>query len=130
MPKKSNGTAHCRLCKKRKTKSSFWKDKSRTNGVCSICKNCYKHSEYGDEKRTYLNNYAIKYKKSDKNQIKLMARKLTWKAIRDGHLIPKPCEICNKKAEAHHPDYSNHLKITWLCDLHHRRLHVILNRKS
>lgn len=60
-----------------------------------------------------------------------MAKKLpkhvytvTQQAIRDGKLIPEPCEVCgNTKVEAHHDDYSKPLQIRWLCHKHHRQLH-------
>ena len=41
------------------------------------------------------------------------------------NLIPGVCKICgtDKGIEAHHPDYSQPLKVEWLCFKCHRELH-------
>jgi hypothetical protein len=45
-------------------------------------------------------------------------------AVRDGRLIPMPCEVCGAaKAEFHHPDYGEPLEGNWLCKTHHRKIH-------
>ena len=49
-------------------------------------------------------------------------------AVRDGRIVPWPvCAIpeCDGKPEAHHPDYSAPLAVTWLCNLHHRAAHKL-----
>ena len=117
----------CRKCQKYHKLSLFWKDKSRGSGVCSICKNCYRKSDYGDKKRKYLREYMCAYNKSKKNQQKLLTRSLTKKAIKKGLIKVENCKECGAKAEAHHPDYTNHLKVIWLCDLHHRNIHITTN---
>jgi len=121
-------TSKCRKCKKHLELDSFWKDKSRGKGVCSICKDCYRNSDYGDTKRTYLRNYMRKYVKDKKNAQKLSTRKATKEAIKKGLIKVTGCEVCGNKAEAHHPDYSDPYNIQWLCDLHHREVHVSLNK--
>jgi len=66
------------------------------------------------------------------------------KAVREGVLIPQPCEVCGeplrtvetttiqggrtvplirRNIHAHHDDYSKPLQVRWLCDLHHREHH-------
>lgn len=46
------------------------------------------------------------------------------RAIRDGRLIKQPCFICGELiVEGHHPDYSQHLDVVWLCVKHHKQLH-------
>lgn len=46
------------------------------------------------------------------------------KAIRDGHLVRRPCEVCgHEEAIAHHDDYSKPLEVRWLCSVHHGRAH-------
>src|SRR5690348_13837634 len=54
---------------------------------------------------------------------KVTAREKTTDAIRRGRLKRQPCEVCGKKAEAHHPDYRSPYKVRWLCRKHHRALH-------
>lgn len=45
-------------------------------------------------------------------------------AIRKGLLKEQPCEVCGaEKVEVHHEDYSDHLKVRWLCHKHHVDLH-------
>jgi hypothetical protein len=53
-------------------------------------------------------------------------RGVTKQAIKKGFLIKQPCEICgtDEKVEAHHEDYTQPLKVMWLCRLHHMRLHA------
>lgn len=57
------------------------------------------------------------------------ARKKVQTAVRTGKLQRQPCEICGeKKAEAHHDDYSKPLEIRWLCKKHHSEYHK--NKRS
>jgi len=45
-------------------------------------------------------------------------------ALRDGRLHREPCYFCgsNIDLEMHHPDYSQPLRVYWLCRLCHRKL--------
>jgi hypothetical protein len=52
-----------------------------------------------------------------------LAREALRRAVRQGRIERQPCEICGKKSEAHHPDYSEPLNVRWLCGKHHRQLH-------
>lgn len=57
------------------------------------------------------------------------AHNVVFSAIRNKTLIKKPCFCGENKSEAHHEDYSQPLKVKWLCKKHHteadikRRLH-------
>jgi len=51
------------------------------------------------------------------------ANTVVGNALRDGRIDRQPCFICGCKAEAHHPDYSSPLAVSWLCDEHHKQLH-------
>lgn len=60
----------------------------------------------------------------EKNTIKRAAHIIVGNAIRDGKLIPQPCEICGKqKVDAHHDDYTKPLDVRWLCTKHHAEHH-------
>lgn len=54
------------------------------------------------------------------------AREIVSNAIRDGKLQQWPCEICGKKAHAHHPHYGAPLLVTWLCPPHHKAAHLLI----
>lgn len=49
-------------------------------------------------------------------------RAYTRMLVKRGKIIPQPC-WCGKKAERHHPDYSNPRLVEWLCKKHHRAEH-------
>lgn len=51
---------------------------------------------------------------------KNVARSDVHKALRNGDIKKKPCEICGViQVEAHHNNYSKPLEIIWLCKDHH-----------
>jgi hypothetical protein len=54
---------------------------------------------------------------------KIKARKILFTNVRNGNIIPQGCEICGKKGEAHHPDYTKPLEVKWLCKKHHWDCH-------
>jgi len=63
--------------------------------------------------------------------IKQQARYAVWKAVRDGALVPGPCERCGKpNGHAHHEDYSKPLDVVWLCHRCHMRRHVEIDRAN
>jgi hypothetical protein len=56
-----------------------------------------------------------------RNGHKRRAHKIVETAVRDGSLIPEPCQVCGSRAaEAHHPDHRDALTIAWLCRAHHQ----------
>ena len=60
--------------------------------------------------------------------VKRRANTIVGNAVRDKRLIPWPiCSLpdCDKKPEAHHPDYSRPLDVVWLCDKHHKEAHKL-----
>jgi hypothetical protein len=48
-------------------------------------------------------------------------------AIRDGKIIKGPCAICGatKNVHGHHKDYTQPLKVVWLCAKCHHRMHAV-----
>ena len=48
-------------------------------------------------------------------------------AVRDGRVKQQPCWVCGERAEAHHPDYSAPLEVVWLCPMHHKRTHALVD---
>jgi len=50
-------------------------------------------------------------------------RKLMWN-VKVGHIVRGICQVCGSpNAEGHHEDYNKPLEVTWLCRLHHRKIH-------
>lgn len=63
---------------------------------------------------------AMKVKFAEKNK----ARYAVSNALRDGLIFKLPCFICGDlDVECHHPNYSKHLEVVWLCTKHHAQLH-------
>ncbi|PTL55773.1 hypothetical protein C7Y72_19280 [Paraconexibacter algicola] len=64
---------------------------------------------------------------SVEQRTKRLARKAVWQAVRDGRLVPQPCERsgdeCSGRIEAHHDDYGRRFDVRWLCQKHHREHH-------
>ena len=59
-----------------------------------------------------------------RNAQKCRAHSTLAKAVTKGAVVPLPCFVCGREqAEAHHPDYSSPLAVTWLCTKHHAQLH-------
>lgn len=55
-----------------------------------------------------------------KDPIADRARAMVGRAVRNGTLLPKPCEQCGSvDSEAHHPDHTKPLEVVWLCPKHH-----------
>lgn len=65
-----------------------------------------------------------------KNPKKFKAQYCVGNAVRSGSLTRQPCEVCgHSKAQAHHDDYNQPLKVRWLCVTHHAKHHVNERRK-
>lgn len=65
----------------------------------------------------------------ESNPEKYKARQLIGNAVRDGRIEKLPCLICGSiSVEAHHPDYSRPLDVVWLCMIHHKQAHGLLER--
>lgn len=68
---------------------------------------------------------AAKKKWAVANAIRRQAHSKVQAALKSGRLQKQPCFICGSTAEAHHPDYSRPLDVTWLCPEHHKAAHRI-----
>lgn len=52
-------------------------------------------------------------------------------AVRNGSLIPQPCETCGcKDTNGHHDDYGKPLDVRWLCDQCHLAEHAMLAERA
>ena len=73
-------------------------------------------------------NALRRQKWAKENTIKRAAHIIVGNAIKNGNLIPCPCERCgNKKVDAHHEDYTKALSVNWLCHNCHGKRHQEIN---
>lgn len=109
----------CEYCHKQAvTKLSAFKKKKR-----HFCKqSCYSKFRAELLPKEEHNRYGWGNSSEDR-KLRARVRSITNHAIRDGKLKRKPCKVCGKTAEAHHPDYSKPLLVKWLCLKHHRDEH-------
>jgi hypothetical protein len=128
----------CFKCNKTKEFTEFYKHNRMAGGYLGKCKECTKKDTRNYYKKTFearreyeknrfqtkerkeaAANYQRKYRAKNKDKYK--ARGIVNNAIRDGHLIKQPCEICgSKESQSHHDDYNRPLDVHWFYFAHHR----------
>ena len=89
-----------------------------------------KHKEYVKNNRKRVNEAKLNWKKRNKDKANAYVK--VNRAIEKG-ILKKPikCELCGEKTElyAHHTDYSQPLKVIFLCDKCHKIEHKKINEK-
>lgn len=107
----------CVTCEEKKREDQYYKGRN-------TCKKCIK--EYNQQPHVRDRQAEARLRWVNKNPIKVNARVLINKAIKDGTLIKENCEVCgtDEKIEGHHDDYSKPLEVRWLCTQHHNDWHV------
>lgn len=131
----------CKECLLSKSLNEFYTHKRMKDGhlnycIACVCKRVKIHrsinlesiQEYDRQrsKTALRKEKARQYSQTSniRDPEKRKARIMVGNAIRDGRLIKQPCFICgNTEVEAHHPDYSRPLDVTWLCSPHHNEIH-------
>ena len=133
----------CIKCGESKELTEFNKHPQAADGHINVCKKC-QHARYlewnirnSEKRRAYFahrnslpsTKNAIKeckkknpepYKYYKRYPERVAAHRAVAKALRNGTLIKKPCEVCgDTNSEAHHNDYSKPLDVKWLCIKHH-----------
>ncbi len=65
-------------------------------------------------------------------RLKEGARGSVNRAIKNGTITRKPCEVCgtSDRIEAHHDDYSKPLDVRFLCQKHHNQHHRTIGLQS
>lgn len=109
----------CTCCKRDRPRTDFPYFQHKSDGLRKdICNRCNISS---NQKRT-------------RNPLKIKARYITYKAIKDGVIPDRPdaCEDCGDTEEGlyiHHLDYEKPLEIAWLCGDCHAKRHWSPKRK-
>lgn len=150
----------CRTCKLQKAKAAYQKKarlegtpiratgrnplckcgviKERINdSYCSACTTIKKRElrqkraldpDFQKKEREKANKI---YQENYQHRLKRICREATHRRISSGKLIKEPCEVCGDiKVEAHHDDYTQPMKVRWLCKKHHVEHHKNLNTKE
>lgn len=144
-------TKPCISCKKEKPLSEYYAHPEMRDGHLNKCKVCCRAYANGHNKKAHvLERDRIRnarpervaarkaYAKTPEGKAALARAKAAWRdrnkrkraahvavgnAVRDGKLVPQPCEECGMTAQAHHDDYSKPLDVRWLCPTHHSQWH-------
>lgn len=67
----------------------------------------------------------VVFKADPEEKRKQSASRAVQHAVRTGKLVRTGCEECGKSpVQGHHNDYSEPLKVRWLCAMHHRWVHM------
>jgi hypothetical protein len=131
----------CFKCGEIKFLADFYAHKKMADGHLGKCKDCTKsdvrqHRAENDSVREYDRERSktparrahvamVSKKWRLENPQGYKAHTALGNAVRDKKIIRMPCEVCgNKRSHAHHDDYSKPLEVSWLCALHHHRLHA------
>lgn len=139
-------TKRCFKCLCEKPFEAFYKHAAMGDGHLGKCKECTKK----DVLEHRLNNLERiraydKMRAANPHRIALQvkntavyraqfpkrakANAMVNKATREGLLKKQPCWVCGEKALAHHPDYDRPLDVVWLCQIHHKQTHAIVQNE-
>jgi hypothetical protein len=140
-----NGVEHfrCGKCHEFFPKEGFYKNKRTILGITSECRNCHCKTSLNsrDQELARKNNreYARRAVKANPKKFRELwkkrnivkderytARMLLNRAVKRGDITkPNRCEECDQEIRltAHHDDYSQPLKVRWLCYECHGKLH-------
>jgi hypothetical protein len=83
---------------------------------------CKYQNNFRKRNLKYYNRLSKEYQAENKDKVK--AVQLFNRKVRLGVIKRLPCKVCGKKkVDGHHFDYSDPLKVIWLCRKHHIGLH-------
>ncbi len=129
----------CAKCGNEKPITDFYVKDKATNRLSSKCKTCcmkdvkaYRASHIEDFRAIDRRRGMLPHRVSARDKWKAkyperaMARYIVDRAIKKGYIVRLPCIVCGKKAQGHHPDYSEPLNVVWLCPEHHQQEHAII----
>jgi hypothetical protein len=135
----------CFKCNVAQPFSEFYRHAAMADGYLGKCKTCTKldtaeaRLKRIDHYREYDRQRAsMPHRKTLRNRVQAEwraehpdrrhAQVLLGNAVRKGDVIPQPCFVCGRKAEAHHPNYDAPLDVVWLCPPHHKQAQALARR--
>ena len=109
----------CSVCHQYKAQKGFYSDSSNHRGIGSRCIECdaIYRKDAGSKRGKYFRDYSLL------NKEKIQAKWKSDEALKVGKIKRQPCELCGVRAEKHHDNYSEPLKVRWLCRRHHMQHH-------
>ena len=130
----------CKRCGVYQPMESFYKHNGMADGHLNFCKPCVKKRVSGrwyNNAETHREQERLRYRKRRNNpefvkRAKDYQREYRTPEISRAHnevyrklTKPPKCELCGVKCkpEAHHPDYTEPLRVIWLCSPCHKQLH-------
>lgn len=134
----------CFKCGEEKPLDEFYKHPMMGDGHLGKCKRCARldvrqnraarreqYLEYDRERSKRPERIAAITASSNRDPLKMWARRATHLAIKKGLLVRQPCEVCNAEpADAHHEDYRRPMEVRWLCRQHHMEAHHPMDRSA
>lgn len=109
----------CAKCNKSKELTEFHRYHTRKDGRFPYCKDC-NNAIRSKSGYVYVNRKA--YYEVEENKLKEKTRQNTRIALKKGIIKRQTsCQVCGttKNIQCHHLDYSDPLKVEWLCPSHH-----------
>lgn len=134
----------CPKCDSIKPLSEFSRNRTRYDGVNGWCKSCMKiiaetirqRESYRIKQRLAANNWRQLPENKEKHRLsasrerlkepeKIIARRKVRDAISQNRITRQPCSVCGSvTSQAHHENYAKPLEVIWLCQAHHKQLHL------
>ena len=131
----------CMKCGKSRPINDFYKHPQTGDGHLNKCKECCRLDSIQNRRNKidYYRDYdrnrnSLPHRQNLRKQFllnqeavepeKRKARTAAGNALRDGRIQKEPCYFCgsHESLEMHHPDYSQPLRVYWLCRVCHRKL--------
>ena len=128
----------CFKCFLTKPLEAFYRHAAMKDGHLNKCIECTKacvrenrlnkidHYRSFDRGRANLPHRVearLTYQQTDAFRISSAIANKRWAVANAIRRQAQPCFVCGQKADAHHPDYSAPLSVSWLCRPHHAQLH-------
>jgi len=100
-----------------------------------MCSRCHKpHERRGQQyckpcHAAYMREWRKTHPLTPEQRRRSNARAYANVYLRRGRLKRRPCEVCGRRAEMHHEDYSRPLDVRWRCRRHHLEQHPTSRRR-